>query len=218
MAGGNTMMGFKLSTVLTSLVFAPSVLLAAEGWPLSIPIRVTEASREDLSGVLVRMGREVYQASDLGLQRTAEGKIAVAWLQGYDADGVSVRIERTLAGASTLGVAKSVVGVGAGGFLLVGESAGRLSAPDYPCGITRLSTCVARACTKCTDAPACACLDPMGGCDSAQREYCDGSCTNGSCNESNVSCGCIATAPGQQRIDPKAPGKAPALVPYVSPE
>jgi len=95
---------------------------------------------------------------------------------------------------------------------------GALAVPDYPCGMTHLSTCAARRCHDCGDAPACGCMDASGGaCDPVSRDYCDGSCTSGTCNESTTACGCLRpegtapptkTQPGgpkSQRLQPVDP-------------
>jgi hypothetical protein len=165
---------------------------SAAAWPLPVP-----SGAADVEGALVRLGNEVYQAKDFGLQATADGSIAISWLQGYDADGVSVRIERTLAGASALGFARASVGVDGAGFLLVGAPGlAASSAPSYPCGMTHLSTCSARQCQHCGDAPTCACQDVSGGgCDPLSRDYCDGVCGAGTCNGSVTNCGCAFAPP-----------------------
>jgi len=189
---------------------------SAAAWRLAVP-----SGSGETAGALVRLGNEVYQAKDFGLQSTADGRVVISWLQGYDEDGVSVRVERTLPGASALGFARAEVGVDATGFLLVGPpGSGALAVPDYPCGMTHLSTCAARRCHDCGDAPACGCMDASGGaCDPVSRDYCDGSCTSGTCNESTTACGCLrpeGTAP-PTKTQPGGP-KSERLQPVDPPQ
>jgi hypothetical protein len=163
---------------------------SAASWRLPLPV-----GPDDVSGALVRIGDEVYQAKDFGLQATADGGIAISWMQGYDEDGRSVRLERTIEGASPLGFARATVGVDGAGFLLVGApgASASLSTPDFRCGMTHLSTCFARQCHLCGDAPTCACQDVSGGgCDPLTHDQCEGSCTSGTCNPVGSSCGCTA--------------------------
>lgn len=190
---------------------------SAASWRLPLPV-----GSNDVSGALVRMGDEVYQAKDFGLQATADGGIAISWLQGYDEEGVSIRIERTIEGASPLGFARAAVGVDGTGFLLVGGSGSiaGLAEPDYPCGLSHLSSCKARQCERCGDAPTCACQDTTGGgCDPFGRDYCDGRCGSGACNGSVNNCGC-ATGGGQMPAPGKAPAPktAPQLEPTTTPQ
>ena len=191
---------------------------SSAAWRLPLPV-----GPADVSGALVRIGDEVYQAKDFGLQATADGAIEISWMQGYDEDGRSVRIERTIAGASPLGFGRAAVGVDGTGFLLVGApgSVGGLSTPELRCGMTRLWSCSARDCRNCGDAPACGCQDVSGGgCDPFTHDFCEGSCAAGTCDPVGDACGCLtvpAPAP-TQTTTPPAGTKAKRLEPVNSPE
>jgi hypothetical protein len=199
------------------MVLGWSIAASAAAWQLPLP-----RGPENVSGALVMMGEGVYQAKDFGLQATAEGRIVISWLQGYDAEGGSIRIERTLQGATSLGFARAAVGVDSAGFLLVGApgSLAALAVPDYPCGMTHVSSCTARECAHCGDAPACSCLDVSGGgCDTVARDYCDGRCTAGTCNGSVNSCGCIFVDSGAApSVTGPTSKKAPRLQPANPPQ
>jgi hypothetical protein len=192
---------------------------AAASWRLPVPV-----GQDDVSGALVVFGGGVYQAKDFGLQETADGGIAISWLQGYDEDGRSVRIERAIEGASPLGFARAAVGVDSAGFLLVGApgTSRALSTPVLPCGPTRIWSCSARDCRNCGDAPTCACQDVSGGgCDPFTHDFCEGTCAAGTCGPiGNNACGCVLPD-GAAPVSTKTPtGKkrAPRLQPVNPPE
>ena len=155
-------------------------------------------NHEDLTGVLVHLGEMVFQARDFGLQRTADGAIAIAWVKGYDQAGNSVWVERKIDGATPLGMAQVRLGTNPEGFLIVGLGAeSSLSDPTYPCALTHLQSCVSRTCgVNCGDAPDCPCIGGIGGCDKISRDWCDGTCGTGSiCNTAVNNCKCEASAP-----------------------
>jgi len=201
-------MRIVVMALLGSVAVVQATASAAETWSLPVPKARVVASREDLSGVLVRMGSQVYQAKDFGLQATADGEIAISWIQGYDASGVPVRIDRKLPGSSPMGFAKIALGTDGGGYLLVGRTGSleALTEPAYPCGLSHLSTCDSRRCSYCGSPPACACEDPSGACDPLSRDYCDGWCLYGICNQSVNDCRCVS-GPGELQPAPTKAGK-----------
>ena len=200
--------------LIVMMVLGWSIVGAAPAaWQLPLP-----RGSEDVSGALVSMGSEIYQAKDFGLQSTAEGGIAISWLQGYDEEGRSVRIERTIDGASPLGFARAAVGVDAAGFLLVGApGSGTLSALVFPCGPTRIWSCFARDCERCGDAPTCACKDVSGGgCDPFVHDFCEGSCSAGSCQPVRGG-GCVCGIAGGEPMEPPTATPATKKVPRLQP-
>lgn len=182
-----------------ALSLAVSAAVAGDTWKLSVPLNTIVDRGENLAGVLVRIGNQVIQAKDFGLQHTEDGRVAIAWLQGYDRLGTSIRIEREIAGAMPLGHAKVTVGTNENGFLVValGASKTLLSEPAYPCGVSHSHTCGSRSCgIGCGDAPACPCLSGAGGCDQLARDWCDGACEPGSeCSDALTDCRCVS--PGE---------------------
>jgi hypothetical protein len=176
-------------------------------WPLPVPIQAMFAPPEHLSGVLIKIGHQTYQARDFGMLKTADGRLAVGWLQGYDSTGASVRMERQIAGSVVVGFTHVFAASDDSGFLVVklaGTEAPLLT-PSHPCGIFRLYSCESRSCgAGCGDAPACICSTPGKGCDQWNLTSCTGECTEPGyrCSTLVEDCGCVLAGGGSDPIEP----------------
>lgn len=221
----------------TTALLAALPATTAEHWTLEVPTGIESATPEALKGVLVSWGTQVFQAIEFGLQETSDGKVALAWLNGYDQDGNGIAVTRELCGGGValgqLALSQIRLASDSRGFLTVGSASQPTESepPTYNCGMSTLQSCIARSCSalNCGVPPNCACTMPGGGgsCDILTRNWCDGACAPGvgQCNQMVVNCGCGVGAslppvdpPGSTTAPkkPKAPG-APSPKPDIQP-
>ncbi len=209
-----------------AILLATIPAFAVDRWTLDVPMGVSNGTPDTLKGVLISWGSQVFQATDFGLQETQDGKVALAWLNGYDKDGNTITVQRELCGGGIalgrLGMTQVRLAADLRGFLAVGSpNEPTLSEPTYPCGMSHETICVARSCSSldCGSPPNCACAQTGGGgsCDIRSRDWCDGTCASGlgQCNQAVNDCRC-GVGPSLPPIDP--PGSTMAPKPPKAPK
>ncbi len=208
-------MRWKVCLALGGLFLLLGPQISATEWKLPVPKDMATLNKEDLKGVLIPWGTTTYQAREFGLLETADGKVAMAWLRGYDEDGQPIRVTREIRDAIPLGIlAMSTLRLGsdANGFLVVGKrTEGEMAPPIYPCGMSHSQGCIPDRCRtkECGEPPGCECSVP-GGCDTIARHWCDGECEgNLRCNTMVKDCRCVEREPVPSGGQTPAGGQRP---------